>query len=65
MWDVLLIISAFLGYAFVFSLPSMALAFFVVVVTKIDTKWLIPLWVLITVLTLWSLDIHLMLVDLF
>ena len=51
----------FLGYAFAFALPSLAIALLIVAMTKINANFMYPIWVLLTGLMLWSFDIHLLL----
>jgi hypothetical protein len=63
--DILMGVGAFLGYGFVFTLPSFAVAMLIVVVFKLDTWWLHPLWILFTLLILYFTGTASMLTDLF
>jgi len=51
----------FLGYTFALALPSLAIALLIVAITKIHAYFMYPIWILLTGLMLWSLDIHLLL----
>jgi len=54
---------AFLVYALVFALPSLAVAVYITVITKIDTKYMYYIWIALTIIFLWSFDIHLLLLE--